>query len=84
MFDRPIRAELALAATAAIRPELILLDIRMPGMNGFEVCRILKEREETREIPIVFISATADTGERLEGWRLGRWISCPSPSTSRN
>jgi PAS domain S-box-containing protein len=63
--------ELALAATAAIRPELILLDIRMPGMNGFEVCRILKEREETREIPIIFISATADTGERLEGWRLG-------------
>ncbi len=63
--------ELAVAAAAAIKPELILLDIRMPGMDGFEVCRRLKARPETREIPIIFISATPEIQERLEGWRIG-------------
>jgi len=63
--------ELALAAAAAIRPELILLDIRMSNMGGFEVFRRLNARPETREIPIIFISASADTEERVEGWRIG-------------
>ena len=63
--------ELAVAAAAAIMPELILLDIRMPGMDGFEVCRRLKAQPATREIPIIFISATANTEERVEGWRIG-------------
>jgi len=62
---------LALAAVASRPPELILLDIRMPGMDGFEVCRKLKEREESREIPILFISATTEPGERVEGLSLG-------------
>jgi two-component system cell cycle sensor histidine kinase/response regulator CckA len=63
--------ELALAAAAAIVPELILLDIRMPGMGGFEVCRRLKAMTETRDIPIIFISASPEPQERVEGWRLG-------------
>jgi PAS domain S-box-containing protein len=63
--------ELALNAAAAINPELILLDVRMPGMNGFEVCRRLKERAETRDIPVIFVSATGDPDERLEGWKIG-------------
>src|SRR3954468_18562638 len=63
--------ELALAAAAAVHPELILLDIRMPNMSGFEVFRQLKEAAETRDIPIIFISASADTAERVEGWRIG-------------
>src|SRR3954469_25028694 len=53
--------ELALAAAAAIRPELILLDIRMSNMGGFEVFRRLNARQETRDIPVIFISASADT-----------------------
>src|SRR3974390_3942689 len=52
--------ELALAALAGNIPELILLDIRMPGMDGFEVCRRLKSQERTRSIPVVFLSALSD------------------------
>ncbi len=63
--------ELALASVAASPPELILLDIRMPGLDGFEVCRALKGREETREIPVLFISAHTDVEDRVKGWQLG-------------
>lgn len=63
--------ELALASIAARRPELILLDIRMPGVDGFEVCRRLRQDEETRDIPIVFLSAAGEAEERVEGLRLG-------------
>jgi putative two-component system response regulator len=63
--------ELALAAVAASPPDLILLDVRMKGMNGLEVCRRLKAREETRHIPIILISAFADVKEWVEGLQLG-------------
>jgi DNA-binding response OmpR family regulator len=63
--------ELALAAVALKPPELILLDIRMPGMDGYEVCRRLKSREEGRDISIIFISALTEVEERVEGFRLG-------------
>ncbi|HXA50885.1 MAG TPA: response regulator [Candidatus Acidoferrum sp.] len=63
--------EVALASIAARRPELILLDIRMPVVDGFEVCRRLRQDEETRDIPIVFLSAAGEAEERVEGLRLG-------------
>jgi len=63
--------ELALASVAKKPPELILLDIRMPGMDGFEVCRELKSREESRDIPVIFISALTDLDDRLEGFSHG-------------
>src|SRR4051812_45358564 len=63
--------ELALATLSHTRPELILLDIRMPNMNGFEVCRQLKNRTDTRDIPVMFITASGDMEEKLEGLRLG-------------
>src|SRR5581483_2414836 len=63
--------ELALAAVAEVRPDLMLLDIRMPGLGGIEVCRRLKASPETRDIPIVLISASADVQERVEGWKAG-------------
>jgi PAS domain S-box-containing protein len=63
--------ELALASVAAAKPELILLDIRMPGMDGFEVCRRLKAVKETRDIPVMFLSAVPDSEERVEGLKLG-------------
>ena len=53
------------------RPDLILLDIMMPGMDGFEVCRRLKENESTREIPVVFLSATTGEEEKQRAMDLG-------------
>ena len=63
--------QLALASAAANPPHLILLDIRMPGIDGFEVCRRLKDCENTKAIPLMFITSTREVGERVEGLRLG-------------
>ena len=63
--------ELALLSVAGTPPELILLDMRMPVMDGLAVCRRLKEQEETREIPLMFISASTDVDERVDGLALG-------------
>ncbi|MET0093960.1 MAG: response regulator, partial [Sedimenticola sp.] len=52
--------ELALQSAFAKAPELILLDIRMPGIDGYDVCRRLKENESTSEVPVMFISALDD------------------------
>lgn len=63
--------ELALAAVAAQTPELILLDISMPGIDGFEVLRRLKASEQNRAIPVIFLSATTETEQRVQGFKLG-------------
>jgi DNA-binding NtrC family response regulator len=63
--------KLALASAAAHRPDLILLDLRMPEMDGLEVCRRLKESESTRSIPLMFISGTSDVEQRVQGLELG-------------
>jgi DNA-binding response OmpR family regulator len=63
--------ELAIASVAASPPDLILLDIFMPGMNGFEVLRWLKAQEASRNIPVVFLSAATETKQRVEGLKLG-------------
>jgi PAS domain S-box-containing protein len=62
---------LALASVAARAPELILLDVRMPDMGGFEVCRRVKETEAGRRIPLMFISASTAKEEWAEGLALG-------------
>jgi putative nucleotidyltransferase with HDIG domain len=66
-----INGELALHSAASNRPELVLLDIRMPGMDGFEVCRRLKAQPETRNVPVIFVSAISDTVEKVQGFALG-------------
>lgn len=63
--------ELALAAVESNPPDLVLLDIRMPGMDGFEVCRRLKAREPTRHVPIILMSAVGDVKEWVAGLHLG-------------
>jgi len=63
--------ELALRSLANRPPELILLDVRMPGMDGFEVCRCLKADPKTRNIPVLFISALQDTESKVLGLKLG-------------
>lgn len=63
--------ELALSAMASQTPDLVLLDIRMPGIDGFEVCRRIKADHRTCGIPVIFLSAEADQKERLEGFGIG-------------
>ncbi|MEN9849717.1 MAG: hypothetical protein RL368_2457 [Pseudomonadota bacterium] len=53
------------------QPDVILLDVMMPGIDGFETCRILKSQEQTRDIPIVFMTALADTVDKVKGFSLG-------------
>jgi PAS domain S-box-containing protein len=63
--------QLALASVAAWLPQLILLDIRMRDIDGLEVCRRLKAGAETRNVPVLFISAVTDTQERVKALALG-------------
>ncbi len=55
----------------AVFPDLILLDIMMPGMDGFEVCKKIKETKQWKEIPIIFISAQGADKDETEGLKLG-------------
>ncbi len=53
------------------KPDLILMDVRMPRMTGYEACRKLKEKPETKEIPVVFLSAKGQESEINEGLEVG-------------
>ena len=59
------------AATAGERPELIVLDVMMPGMDGYEVCRRLKTRPETRDIPVIFVTSQSDEAAEMRGLAVG-------------
>jgi two-component system, sensor histidine kinase and response regulator len=63
--------EQALKIVNLNRPDLILLDVMMPGMSGFEVCELLKSQEKTQDIPIIFMTALADTVDKVRGFELG-------------
>jgi signal transduction histidine kinase len=52
-------------------PELVLLDIRMPGINGYEVCRSLKADPRTSDVPVIFLSAMHETEDKVQGFKLG-------------
>ena len=64
-------AERALDQIPLEQPDLILLDIMMPGMGGFEFCRLLKESEATKHIPIIFMTASNDLDSKVKGLKLG-------------
>lgn len=63
--------EEALERASRRTPDLILLDVMMPGLNGFETCRRLKANETTREIPIIFMTALTDVESKLKGFEVG-------------
>lgn len=61
----------ALDMVEKVLPDLILLDILMPGINGFEVCKRLKESERTREIPVIFLTAKTELEDIVKGFEIG-------------
>jgi len=63
--------EQALALAAAKPPDLILLDVMMRGIDGYETCRRLKADEATRPIPVIFLTALAETFEKVRAFKLG-------------
>jgi two-component system, NtrC family, sensor kinase len=69
---RPVPSgELALSAVKGMPPDLILLDIMMPEMNGYEVCEKIKADERTRDIPVIFISAINDVLDKVKAFAVG-------------
>ena len=69
---RPVRdGRQALELAARIAPDLVLLDISMPGMDGFEVCSALKENPDTADIPVLFLSGRGALEDRLRAFELG-------------
>ena len=63
--------EEAIERAALVHPDLILLDVLMPGIDGFETCRRLKESAATRDIPVIFMTALSDTPQKLAGFEAG-------------
>ena len=63
--------EMAISIAAKALPDLILLDIMMPGIDGYEVCRRLKSDPKTADIPVIFLSALGETGDKVKGLQLG-------------
>jgi diguanylate cyclase (GGDEF)-like protein len=75
--DRQVRVAVAqegeegLARAEFVQPDLILLDVMMPGMDGFETCRRLKASAATRDIPVIFMTALTETPDKLAGFAAG-------------
>ena len=63
--------EEGLTLARKVLPDLVLLDIMMPGIDGFEVCRRLKSDPSTEDIPVIFLSALGDTEDKVRGLQLG-------------
>ena len=77
---RPVpNGRLALSATQAIPPDLILLDINMPEMDGYEVCQKLKQNPKTAHIPVIFISAYNDAIDKVKAFGVGGVDYIPKP-----
>jgi sigma-B regulation protein RsbU (phosphoserine phosphatase) len=66
-----LNGESALRSAEKAPPDLVLLDIIMPGMDGYEVCRRLRANEQTREVPVMFLSSLEDVANKARGFELG-------------
>ncbi|MCP3965688.1 MAG: response regulator [Lentisphaerae bacterium] len=65
------KAELALRSMEGSTPDLILLDINMPGMNGYEFCKIIKKSKEYCDIPVIYLSAMNELNDKLKAFTSG-------------
>jgi two-component system sensor histidine kinase/response regulator len=68
---KAINGQMALNTVRSLIPDLILLDINMPDLNGYQVCEQLKADEKTREIPVIFISALDDVFDKVKAFQVG-------------
>lgn len=66
-----IDGKTALKVACSLQPDLILLDVIMPDLNGYQVCEQLKTNPVTKDIPVIFLSANNDTSEKVKGFKLG-------------
>lgn len=68
---KAISAEVALNTVKVETPDLILLDIKMPKIDGYTICSVLKQNDATRDIPVIFLSALDTTADRVKGFEVG-------------
>jgi light-regulated signal transduction histidine kinase (bacteriophytochrome) len=68
---KALNGQRAIASIEAVTPDLVLLDIRMPDMNGYEVCQCLKANPQTQDVPIIFISALDDALDKVKAFTVG-------------
>lgn len=68
---RAVNGQMAIVAAQNLQPELILLDVDMPDMNGYQVCQELKKNPQTSHIPVIFISAMSQTSDKVKGFNVG-------------
>jgi two-component system sensor histidine kinase/response regulator len=61
----------ALRRAELVKPDLILLDVMMPGLDGFQTCRALKDNPVTRDIPVIFMTSLTQTEDKIMGFRVG-------------
>jgi signal transduction histidine kinase len=61
----------ALRRAELVKPDLILLDVMMPGLDGFQTCRALKDNPVTRDIPVIFMTSLTQTEDKIRGFRVG-------------
>src|SRR5687768_17816353 len=65
------RGEEALKRANYVQPDLVLLDVMMPDLNGFEICRRLKAQPGTRDIPVIFMTSLASVDDKVTGFSVG-------------
>lgn len=68
---KSLSGESALASARALPPDLILLDVRMPNMDGYQVCAALKCQTQTAQVPVIFLSALNEAADKAQGFRIG-------------
>ncbi|MCT7979278.1 hybrid sensor histidine kinase/response regulator [Laspinema olomoucense] len=68
---KALKGDMALTVCKNALPDLILLDVMMPGMDGYEVCKSLKQQESTRQIPVIFLSALNEVEDKVKAFEAG-------------
>ena len=68
---KALKGDMALTVCKNALPDLILLDVMMPGMDGYEVCKCLKQQESTRQIPVIFLSALHEVEDKVKAFEAG-------------